>query len=148
MSDIDPDDLSNIRINYDKIIESTEMLSVTRMLAIDIKKNPYTTVGDFIKNLSDGDLGMLLDIIDRDNMDDDVAENNVHLSDIMMIAEILARAEGLETNDLEDITKRMQMMSIYIVIESLTRKGLVKPHYHNMSFGDDAGDKMIVEKLF
>ena len=146
--DFDPDDLSDVTINYDKIIESKEMLSVTRLLAADLKNNPYMTVGDFIINLSTGDLATLLDIVDRNNSDDKVAEANEHLGDIMLIAEILARAEGLETDNLDQMAHRMQMFSTYIVIESLRRKGLVDVFHNNMSFGEDAGEKMIVKKKF
>jgi hypothetical protein len=34
-----------------------------------------------------------------------------------------------------------------MVIESLKRKGLVKVYYENISFGDDMGEKIIVEKI-
>ena len=35
----------------------------------------------------------------------------------------------------------------WMAIESLKRKGLVKVYYENISFGDDMGEKIIVEKI-
>jgi len=36
---------------------------------------------------------------------------------------------------------------MFLTIESLSRKGLVKVHHNNMSFHEDCMDKIIVEKL-
>ena len=43
-------------IRFDRVAEDKSFLPVTRLLAIDIIKNPYLVVGDFMKEISDQDI--------------------------------------------------------------------------------------------
>jgi hypothetical protein len=45
------------------------------------------------------------------------------------------------------VTDRANQLISFLIIVSLERKGLVKVHYENMSFGDDMGDKIVVERI-
>jgi hypothetical protein len=60
---------------------------------------------------------------------------------------MLAAGEGLALEGVDTTTARVNQFCMLIVIESLARKGLVKVFHENMSFGDEMGDKTIVEKL-
>lgn len=131
------DDLSSMHINYEKIVES-DMLAVTRLLAANILKNPYMRVGDFIKNLADGDLEALRDIVEGDS-------DHPRFEELLVISEMLAKAEGLSTDTLDDMTKRTNMLCAMLTLESLFRKGLIELYHDNMSFGDEEGDKMIAK---
>lgn len=132
------EDLSDMTINYKKVIESKEMLSVTRLLAASITLNPYMAVGDFIKNLNGGDLKLLCDVVED-------GTDNPRFEELLLISEMLAKAEGLGTETITDMTKRVEMLSTMLVMESLFRKGLIDLYHENMSFGDDAGDKLIAK---
>ena len=46
-----------------------------------------------------------------------------------------------------EITKHTNAMVMFIAMEGLYRKGLVKLYHEHMSFGDDAGDKIVVERI-
>lgn len=131
------DDLSSMHINYEKVVES-DMLAVTRLLAANILKNPYMRVGDFIKNLADGDLEALRDIVEGDS-------DHPRFEELLVISEMLAKAEGLSTDTLDDMTKRTNMLCAMLTLESLFRKGLIELYHDNMSFGDEEGDKMIAK---
>ena len=67
-------------INYDNVIQHKDCLPVTRLLAADLKANPYMTVGLFIKELNDIDLGTLKEIVEPNikmPKDDDYLEYDV-----------------------------------------------------------------------
>ena len=127
-------------INYSNIVSEKSLLSVTRMLAADMTKNPYVTVGDFLKHMSDGDLEHLMDIIDA-------GEEHKNFEDLMLLAAMLSEGEGLPCKSIDDYQKCTNMFMTYLAIESLYRKGLIKVHHENISFGDDMSHKCIAEKL-
>lgn len=132
------DDNTPLQLNFDKIATYKEFLSVTRMLAIDMMKNPYMTPSDFIKSLSDEELQNLIEISDD--------EEHERIDEIMLISEMLATGEGLAPANLDMATERVNQFCVFLVLESLFRKGLVKLKYENMSFGEDYKDKIIAEK--
>lgn len=128
-------------VNYDKVINSKDCLAVTRLLAADVIKNPYMRVGDFFKNLTDSDLQTLVEIANDTEMK--------NFEDFCLIGEMLAAAEGLTpAKSIEDVHTRMSQTIGFVVVESLARKKLVKVYYENMSFGEDMGNKLLVEKLY
>ena len=127
-------------INYAEVTKSKDLLAVTRLLAADLIVRPYMPVGDYMKSLSDSDLQMLVDLSEDDS--------NPRYEDLILMSEMLAAAEGLPgTFDLEDVQKRIQIFVALLIVESLGRKGLVKVHRENYSFGEDMASKPIVEKL-
>ena len=145
----DGDDLKDFVINIDKVVKSKNMMPTTRMLAMRLQRNPYTTVKDFLENLSDVELQTLLDVTE-DGLDDSagsVAEGKDRFSELVLMAEMLAKAEGLHTNTLEDMTSRTNTLITFIACEGLARKGLVEVSRENMSLGEDMGDKMIVRRI-
>lgn len=132
------DDNTPLQLNFDKIAVHKDFLSITRMLAVDMMKNPYITPSDFLKSLSNEELQTLMEISDDDEHE--------RMDEIMLIAEMLATGEGLEAATLNIATERVNQFCIFLVLESLSRKNLVKLHYENMSFGEDYKDKIIAEK--
>lgn len=147
------DDGSGMSLNYEKLINSRDYLAVTRKLATDLMAKPYMTVGQFINNLSAGDISQLLEMsVDDDNEDadtlDSIDETERHLEDLLLIAEMLAVAEGLPNSDSYDMVQnRVSQLIAFLAVESLARKGLVKSHPHNMSFGEDMAKKIIAERI-
>lgn len=132
------DDNTPLYLNFDKIAVHKEFLSITRMLAVDLMKNPYITPADFLKRLSDEELQTLVQISDD--------EEHERMDEIMLISEMIATGEGLETATLEVAVERVNQFCVFLVLESLFRKGLINLKYENMSFGEDYKDKIIAEK--
>lgn len=135
----------SMSIRFDKVAEDKSFLPVTRLLAIDIIKNPYIVVGDFMRDISDQDIELLLDIADD--------EDNCHFEELILISEMLAAAEGIP-NEYEDemelvavARSRISMLLMYLAMESLARKNLIILHRENMTFGDDTGDKIVAERM-
>lgn len=127
-------------INYAKAATDTKLLSSTRLLAKQLMENPYITVGKHIQELSDGDIKSLLNSIEDDCPN--------QYEDMIVITEMLSSAEGCDEAQSEDeVSDRISQMTMFLVIESLARKGMVKVYYENMSFHPDSGDKVVVEKI-
>jgi hypothetical protein len=126
-------------INYKKVLHQETFLPVTRLLAADLMKSQYMSIGDFIKSLSDDVLYELNKIAED--------ENNPHFEEMILLTEMLAAAEGTNIGGLPQVHDRLNMFLTMLVFESLKRKGLVKLHYENISFGGDMGDKIVVEKI-
>jgi hypothetical protein len=136
------DENGSFIVNLEQIIASKDILAVTKMTALEIKADGYLTVGRYLQRLSDFDLHDLMSICE--NVKD---EQNDQIGDVLLIAEMLATAEGLEPGTPAGIAQRMNAFIMLLTIESLHRKGLVKAHHNNMSLGEDAGNKVIVEKI-
>jgi hypothetical protein len=127
-------------INFDKVSKEKDLLSITRMLALQMIDNPYIRVGDFLKNMSESDVNMLVNIIEEGS----TAPN---FDDIMLMSGMLAIGEGLDCGDVDTFVSRTNQMTGFIICESLFRKGVITVIHENMSFGDDMKDKVIVERL-
>ena len=138
----DPIDFENSHPCMEKIIESDKLLPVTKSVAKMLMRNPYTSLGKFFKKLSDENLEILMEIIDEGD-----SEFNDGLEDVVLMTEMLSRAEGVPSQSVEDITENVNYFGACVTCVSLARKGLVRVYYDNMSFGTDQGDKIIVEKL-
>jgi hypothetical protein len=132
----DFDNFQQFDIALDKIIQSREFSSVVKQLAFQLKENPYKTVGSFFDTLSNADLDLLMEKIDNEDWEE-----------IILITELLARAEGAGGDNLEQVTQNMNVMTVMIAGEALTRKGLVEAFHRNMSFGDDSRDKVIFKRV-
>ena len=129
-------------VNCAEVVKSKESLAVTRLLAADLLAKPYIAVGDWIRNVSDTDLQTLVDGAEPDENDE------YKLEDLMLIVMMLRQAEGLPPiKEDEGFREGCGHLVTLLVIESLARKGLVKVFYENMSFGEDMGDKVVVERL-
>ena len=135
MEDFNPDEYT---ICYSNVAKQKDLCNVTRVLAMDLIENPYLIVGDFFKNLSDGSLEELLSLVNRD--DDDA------VSETLLLSEMLSKAEGL-TNSLEDMSKNIEMFRVLVAGTALHRKGMIRAYFENMSFGADAGELMLFEKI-
>ena len=135
-------DFENSHPCMEKIIESDKLLPVTKSVAKMLMRNPYTSLGKFFKKLSDENLQVLMEIIDEGD-----SEFNEGMEDVVLMTEMLSRAEGVPSQCIEDITENVNYFGACITCVSLARKGLVRVYYDNMSFGTDQGDKVLVEKI-
>lgn len=124
-------------VNLNNVIKDTSILAITRLLAHNLLNNPYFTLKDFLTSITDDDLAIL-----------NQKAEDTELEDIMLITLMLIQGEGLEFNENDEkLRNNIGQMIMFLTIETLARKGLVKAYRENMSFGDDVGDRIIVEKL-
>ena len=137
-----PMDFENSHPNIEKIIDAEGLLPVTKSVAKMLMRNPYISLGRFFEKLSDENLQALMEIIEEGD-----SEFNDGMEDIVLMTEMLSRAEGVPSQCIEDITENVNYFGACVTCVSLARKGLVRVYYDNMSFGTDQGDKVLVEKL-
>lgn len=129
-------------VNCENVAKSKSCLAVTRLLAADLMRNPYMTTGDFLREISDSDLQALIKGAEVDD------NGEFALDDLLLIAMLLRQAEGLPPMQMdEECRHSLGQLIMFLATESLARKGLVKIYRENMSFGEDMGDKVIVEKI-
>lgn len=138
MAEFDPNE--KFTVNYAQIVKEKSLLGVTRLLAQQMMDNPYVTVGDFLRDITDVDLDSLNDIID-------FGETHDNFSDLILLSEMLATGEGLEPGNLDVAHARINQFLVLIACEALGRHGLVKVHHKNMSFGEDMASAIVVEKI-
>lgn len=126
-------------INYDLIMQS-DMMSCTHDCVRMVRKNEYLTVGEYMTSLTSSQLEEMLEAADD--------EENVKFEEFLLIAEILARAEGLEgSEDFDVLHRRLNILIGLIAVEGLSRKGMIRAYPQNFSFGEDTNKKIIAEKL-
>jgi hypothetical protein len=134
--------LDEFEVNLERVIEDKQTHSIIRLLAVDMQKNPYITVGEWLKSLSNKDVQSLVeDLADADDM------NDAGMQSLILGTLMLSRAEQVFIESDEELAKAAEMFRIYIVISSLDRKGLAKAIYQNMSFGEDAKNLHVAEKI-
>ena len=138
----DPIDFENSHPNMEKIIDAEGLLPVTKSVAKMLMRNPYTSLGKFFTKLSDENLEVLMEIVEEGD-----SEFNDGLEDIVLMTEMLSRAEGVPSGSIEEITENVNYFGVCVTCVSLARKGLVRVYYDNMSFGKDQGEKILVEKI-
>ena len=133
-------EFAGFHLDYQNILKNKETLAVTKLLATELMTNGYIVVGDFIKNLTDADLQAL-----TDNMEDDAPNQ---YQDLILVSEMLATGEGCgpSGNDTEFESRAHHFITL-LILESLHRKGMVKLYHENISFHEDMGDKLLVEKI-
>lgn len=129
-------------INLEKIAYEKDLSPVTRTLALDLMKNPYLSPGDFFQNLTDAEVSILLEMVE--SKDDGTLENE---AEVLLLSQMLARAEGVVTDSIDEIVNHMSYLAMLVASVSLARKGLVKVNYENLSFGSDMMDKIVVQKI-
>jgi len=135
-------DFENSHPDMEKIIRAEGLLPITKSVAKMLMKNQYLSLGKFFTRISDENLQILMEIID-----DGDNEFNDGMEDIVLMTEMLSRAEGVPTESIEDITENVNYFGACVTCVSLARKGLVRVYYENMSFGKELGEQTLVEKL-
>jgi hypothetical protein len=141
-------------INYGKVLAHTDFTAVTRLLAATLQQNPYMSLGDFFKNLGNADLAVLGDLVDRayGTADEEretgrQVKDNSAMEELLLISQMLSRAEGTETANMEEVARQVEYFVNMIPLTTLERKGLIHVYYENMTFGAENGDKPLAEKL-
>jgi hypothetical protein len=125
-------------INYERVFKANNILPMVRLLAAELMKNPYMTIGAYLQRARDSDLQTILEASED--------EEDERLSDILLMAEMLAKAEGVETDSIEDVYKHLNSFITLAAVASLERKGLILADYDVMSFGEEFAHSTIAKR--
>ena len=130
----------NMGINLKKVASAeAPFSSIVKMTALKLMENPYMSLGDFFKGLTNNDLTALNFMVDM------IATDGQSQEDLVLLTEMLSRAEGAETADPRQGAMNVSYFCNLVTIVSLYRKGLVDVIFENMSFGLDMSDKPIAQ---
>lgn len=134
--------------NLEKIVNDTEYLPIVRLTAANLISNPYNTIGNWLKNLTDGDLGDLLDIVERQHdayeLDEDAMIDEY--DNMVLTAIMLAQSEGVDLEDFEDLHETVNILAVLLTTEGLARKGFVTINYEQVSFGAEFRDVVVARR--
>ena len=126
------------QVNYDKVFRTNSVLPLARLLAATLMENPYMTVGTYMQKARDSELALIMEISED--------EEDERMSDLLLMAEMLARAEGVDSPDIETVQGHLQAFISFAAIASLDRKDLIDTHYENMSFGEEFHEHIIAKR--
>jgi len=136
------DSIDNYEVNLQKVVEDKRTNGAVRLLAANLQTNPYLSIGDWLQSLTDFELESLMhDLIDPG------PEDEKAVSGLILLSLLISRAEQVFLDTDEDLTRAVGMMTMFITMASLGRKGLAKIHYQNMSMGRDTDHLCVAEKL-
>jgi hypothetical protein len=86
----------------------------------------------------DSELALIMEISEDDE--------DERMGDLLLMSEMLARAEGVDTPDIETVQGHLQAFISFAAIASLHRKDLLDAHYENMSFGEEFHKHIIAKR--
>ena len=127
-----------LEINYQNILNAKDLLPMVRLLAADLMANPYMTLGAYFQTAKDTDLELIMEVSED--------EEDERLSDVLLMAEMLAKAEGVETEDIDDVHNHLNAFITLAAVTSLDRKNLVDANYDVMSFGEEFAQHIIAKR--
>jgi hypothetical protein len=125
-------------INYKNIVMTKDILPMARLLASDLMINPYMTVGMYMQEAKDTDLELIMELSED--------EEDERLSDILLMAEMLARAEGVTSPDIDTVHNHLNSFISLAAITLLDRKGFVDADYNVMSFGEEFAQHIVAKR--
>jgi len=130
-------------LNYKVISESESICPTIRLLAIDLQKSPYLSVGDWIRSLSPRSFEEINELAQAED------EESFEMEQMLLLTLMLSHAEGtnLPNDDMEGMNRQLAVLRQLIVMCSLEKKGFVRCHYENFTLGEDMGDRIVVEKI-
>lgn len=128
-------------MNLSLISQQENLTAATRLLAITLEKQPYMSIGDWFKSLSDYQFAELNNLLEEPTQEGD--------EELLLLTLMLSKAEAsdVEYEASEAMARQFDLLKVLITCVSLEKKGLVKIHYENMTLGEDMGDRIVVERI-
>ncbi len=126
-------------LDLNSIINSHSSWALNKQLATKLSLVPNFSVGSFFSSLDDNDIVFLSKEVSETNYEDNAA------AELFLMLVLLMTAEGLDISDDEKLTEKFEILLMFISLESLHRKNLVKLNHENMTFDDDMDHTTLVE---
>jgi hypothetical protein len=124
-----------LNLNYDQIVNDQTLCLIVRLTALNLRINPYLTLGDFFQRLTTRQLHELYDFVLLAEGGDEVANDN-----LLVLCQLLARAEGIFASSTEEISTNLKLFCVIIRSVVLHNKGKVTVKLENLTFGAEYYD--------
>jgi hypothetical protein len=144
------DPAAHFVIDYARVSANVEktMWPITRAVATRMMETGLYPVSQFLQQLPGDDLAFLMDCFDEYVTPDiDPARHEEIGTNLMCMALMLVQGEGLVVSTIAEADSMCRYLVTIVACERLKRDGKVKMIYENVTFGSDADDLPIVEKL-
>ena len=118
-------------VNLNLVLQSEDLLLITRWLAGKILEDEYITVGEVLYQISrmdDYDLERLINLAESFE-DYGPGDHNIVLMTLMLSA-----AEGLPVETLDQLHQNIGFLMLFLTAMSLEAKGLAVVYYENLTF--------------
>jgi len=132
--------LKEYHVNLAEIVACDRFSKSTRLLAANLMKNPYHSVGVYLQNLSKEELDHLEYLTE-------IKDNDPHVDELIILTLMLLQAEGTACSSEDEFINYISSFKMMIAGTTLSRKGMIKVNYENLSFNDDMGDKIVFEPI-
>lgn len=113
-------------------------------------KGGYLKLGDYLRNLSNIDLQLLLymanEAVANDKKGVDTKTDDVGMN-MVLLTTVLSNAEGVGYANSVEGTKQINFLMQCLLLESLSRKGLVRLHRENITFANADQELPIAEQV-
>lgn len=128
--------LQTYHINLMEVFRSKEWTQATKLLAAKLMDNPYYSVGMFMQTITDTELEYFQEISERHDCDE-----------LVLLTLMLLHAEGTDVKNELEFEQHFSSFKMFLAGTALERKGMIKVNYENFSFNQDAGDKIVFERI-
>ena len=136
-------------VNFKLIATSKDFPSIVNALAYKVMAESYIKLGDWFKDMSDGDLDILHDCVNRSSEPGELPPKDMDpakmpepfysnyvlmiLTMMLMVAEGSNESEFSEDN-MDNVASGLSLLMMYIAMEKLAREGLIEVRYENYTF--------------
>ena len=135
-------------LDLDRILKSEFPHRIVKRAGLKLRSEQYFMPSKFFRQLTDHDseiLGEWASVVSDIDLDDN--EKADEYSQLILLSQILAMAEGVYIESDEGNYQAIKRAVIMCIANNLHRKGLVKCYYDNLTFGDEGLDLKIMERL-
>ena len=130
-------------VNFEQVINhKSQMELVPRTARSIVANHGYLTSGDWAKSLSEDELRELIEA--AQDFDTSGGESPTS-TEFVLLAMMLAQAEGLDTTD-DGIPELVSVLVGIAVVEKAGRLGMGTVHHSKLTFGGDMADDIIFSK--
>lgn len=133
------DDLSDYCVNLEVLATADKVEPSIRKLAATLLKQQYMTVGQWLESLSDSEIDEVRAFAYTDSP-------RYNAEQMILLTLVLATGEGCPVENVSDLRKATGLTQLFVAAAVLGRRDELIVFYQNMSYGDDAGDALIVQR--
>lgn len=132
--------MSNREFSLDAILSNDRFSSLVKLTAANLQTSSYMSLGRFVQRLSDSDLADLAEWIRSVSNIQDMDDLDLKwalINDLIILVEMLTRAEGTFVEDLAEANLNFHYFTMVIAAELLARKDILKIDYSKLTFDSE-----------
>lgn len=137
-------ELSEYRVNLDQVIQKDDHYIVAQDVAVLVKMNGLMSVGSIMKSIPDDHLQEMVDFIEETYQEEPIGQT-CH-EELMILSLMLIQAEGGQISMSEEFAvNSMHQTMLFLMMESLYRKGLIELIHENLSFDEASSNRSVAK---